>query len=62
MGSYYNIPKAIFYLLKGEYSLLALAVRVSSLGHFGFWVQGVQPPSGTRTRDPKYGPEKRQEP
>ena len=25
MGSYYNIPKAIFYLLKGDYKYLAAA-------------------------------------
>ena len=27
-GSYYNIPKAIFYLLKGDYNLLNPAVTV----------------------------------
>ena len=37
--SYYNIPKAIFYLLKGDYSSLRLrdsGLRVSGLGATAF--------------------------
>ena len=51
-GSYYNIPKAIFYLLKGDYTkiglrdygLLLLTSRAqgSGLRVFGFhWAQGL---------------------
>ena len=32
MRSYYNIPKAIFYLLKGDYRVWSLGFGVSGLG------------------------------
>ena len=49
MGSYYNIPKAIFYLLKGDYRGFWFEAKGSGSGisgfgrggsDFGFWAQG----------------------
>ena len=42
-GSYYNMPKAIFYLLKGDYRALQQSTTVCLLRVWGFRAQGSSP-------------------
>ena len=50
-GSYYNISKAIFYLLKGDYSILKVATRLSAMV---FSVSAERSPGKTMTSPPPH--------